>query len=143
MTTPPTLESFPARAYDKLRYGDTDRQGHVNNAVFGTFFETGRVELVLDAEHALLAPGQSFVLARIEIDLVAEILWPGTVEIGSAVSRVGRSSIHIAQALFQNGRLCARATSVVVLVDGTTRRSTPFGEAAIARLKALHLADEA
>ena len=59
------------------------------------------------------------------------------------VSRVGRSSIHIAQALFQNGRLCARATSVVVLVDGTTRRSTPFGEAAIARLKALHLADEA
>jgi len=143
MTTPPTLESFPARAYDKLRYGDTDRQGHVNNAVFGTFFETGRVELILDAEHSLLAPGQSFVLARIEIDLVAEILWPGTVEIGSAVSRVGRSSIHIAQALFQNGRLCARATSVVVLVDGTTRRSTPFGEAAIARLKALHLADEA
>jgi acyl-CoA thioester hydrolase len=143
MTTPPTLESFPARAYDKLRYGDTDRQGHVNNAVFGTFFETGRVELILDAEHSLLEPGQSFVLARIEIDLVAEILWPGTVEIGSAVSRVGRSSIHIAQALFQNGRLCARATSVVVLVDGTTRRSTPFGEAAIARLKALHLADEA
>ena len=143
MTTPPTLESFPARAYDKLRYGDTDRQGHVNNAVFGTFFETGRVELILDAEHSLLESGQSFVLARIEIDLVAEILWPGTVEIGSAVSRVGRSSIHIAQALFQNGRLCARATSVVVLVDGTTRRSTPFGEAAIARLKALHLADEA
>ena len=25
------------------RYGDTDRQGHVNNAAFVTFCETGRV----------------------------------------------------------------------------------------------------
>lgn len=138
MTTPPTLASYPARAYDKLRYGDTDRQGHVNNAVFATFFETGRVEMILDGDAPLLEPDGSFVLARIEIDLVAEILWPGTVEIGSAVSRVGRSSIGLEQALFQQGRLCARATSVVVQVDGATKRSTPFGEAALARLKALH-----
>jgi len=138
----PTLDSFPARAHDKLRYGDTDRQGHVNNAVFATFFETGRVEMILDAEAPLLGPGQSFVLARIEIDLVAEILWPGTVEIGSAIGRIGRSSIGIEQALFQNGRLCARATSVVVLVDDATRRSTPFSVEAIARLEALHRRDD-
>lgn len=41
------LEGFPFRSSDKLRYGDTDRQGHVNNAVFSTFLETGRVELLL------------------------------------------------------------------------------------------------
>ncbi len=141
MSAEPTLDSFPARAYDKLRYGDTDRQGHVNNAVFATYFETGRVEMILAADASLLAPGQSFVLARIEIDLVAEILWPGTVEIGSAIGRIGRSSIGIEQALFQNGRLCARATSVVVLVDDATRRSTPFSADAIARLEALHRRD--
>lgn len=142
MTTVPTLDSFPARAFDKLRYGDTDRQGHVNNAVFATFFETGRVEMILAADSGLLAPGQSFVLARIEIDLVAEILWPGTVEIGSAIGRIGRSSIGIEQALFQDDRLCARATSVVVLVDDATRRSTPFSPEAIARLEALHRRDD-
>ncbi len=135
MTDQPTLDAFPARAYDKLRYGDTDRQGHVNNAVFGTFFETGRVEMILADGAPLTEPGQSFVLARIEIDLVAEILWPGTVEIGSRVARIGRSSIGIEQALFQGGRLCARGTSVVVLIDDTTRRSTPFAPDAVARLE--------
>ncbi len=33
MTDQPKLEDFTYRTYDKLRYGDTDRQGHVNNAV--------------------------------------------------------------------------------------------------------------
>lgn len=132
-----TLDVYPARAFDKLRYGDTDRQGHVNNAVFATFFETGRVELILDAERGLLAPGRSFVLARLEVDLLAEILWPGTVDIGTAVTRVGRSSIALEQALFQEGTLRARATSVVVLVDDATRRSTALPEEAIARLQAL------
>ncbi|MER2604507.1 MAG: thioesterase family protein [Siculibacillus sp.] len=142
MTDLPPLASFPARAFDKLRYGDTDRQGHVNNAVFATFFETGRVEMIL-GENALAEPGQSFVLARIEIDLLAEILWPGTVEIGSRVTRIGRSSIGIEQVLFQNERPCARATSVVVLVDDATRRSTPFSAAALARLEALRPAEGA
>ena len=138
MTTP-TLDAYPVRAYDKLRYGDTDRQGHVNNAVFATFLETGRVELILDADKGLLAPGRSFVLARLEIDLVAEIHWPGTVEIGTAVTKVGRSSIALEQGIFQDGRLCARGVSVVVLVDDATRRSTALPEDAVARLEGLHL----
>jgi acyl-CoA thioester hydrolase len=32
-------------ARDVLRYADTDRQGHVNNAVFATFLESGRVRV--------------------------------------------------------------------------------------------------
>lgn len=43
MTDAPTLAAYPLHSRDKLRYGDTDRQGHINNAVFATFFETGRV----------------------------------------------------------------------------------------------------
>lgn len=37
------LKDFPSVTFDKIRYGDTDRQGHVNNAVFSAFLETGRV----------------------------------------------------------------------------------------------------
>ncbi len=136
MTTLPTLDDYPARTFDKLRYGDTDRQGHVNNAIFATFFETGRVEMLLAAEKPFLEPGQALVLARLEIDLVAEINWPGTVEIGTRVAKIGRSSMTLEQAVFQNGRPAARGISVVVLTDETTRRSTPFSEVAIAMLDA-------
>ena len=38
-----TIEDFPLRTYEKLRYVDTDRQGHINNAVFASMMETGRV----------------------------------------------------------------------------------------------------
>lgn len=43
-----TLADFPFTSFDKLRYCDTDKQGHVNNAVFSTFLETGRAEFLLD-----------------------------------------------------------------------------------------------
>lgn len=136
MTTTPTLDDYPAKTFDKLRYGDTDRQGHVNNAVFATFFETGRVEMLLATDADFLLPGQSLVLARLEIDLVSEINWPGTVEIGTRVARIGRSSMALEQAVFQNGVLAAKGVSVVVLTDETTRRSTPLAESAVAKLRA-------
>lgn len=129
------LEDFAGKAYDKLRYGDTDRQGHVNNAVFATFMETGRVELIYNAEDPLLDEGYSFVLAKLDIDYVAEILWPGTVEIGTRVTRVGRSSVTMQQAVFQAGRLCASAETVVVQFDQATRKSHAFSDQQRAKLE--------
>lgn len=123
------LEDFVGRAYDKLRYGDTDRQGHVNNAVFATFMETGRVELIYNPDDPLLEDGFSFVLAKLDIDYLAEVLWPGTVEIGTRVVKVGRSSVTMQQAVFQAGRLCASAETVVVHFDQATRKSHAFSEA--------------
>lgn len=131
-----TLEDFAGRAYDKLRYGDTDRQGHVNNAVFATFMETGRVELIYNPQAPLLEDGFSFVLAKLDIDYLAEVLWPGTVEIGTRVVKVGRSSVTMEQAVFQNAVCCARALTVVVHFDQTTRKSHPFSEAQRAKLEA-------
>nr|WP_255699790.1 thioesterase family protein [Jiella avicenniae] len=119
-----------------MRYGDTDRLGHVNNAVFSTFFETGRVEL-LHVGEAPPPPGTAFVLARITIDFRREVNWPGEVVIGTGVERIGTSSIRLRQALFQNERLCASAETVIVLMDEATRKSTPLPQETRERLSAL------
>jgi acyl-CoA thioester hydrolase len=137
MTRQARLEDFPLRTFDKLRYGDTDRQGHVNNAVFATLLETGRVEMAYRGRTALMDPGCAFVIARLELDYVGEILWPGRVDIGTRVKSVGRSSLRLEQALFQDDRLVALAESVLVQVDESTRKSQPLSEQAIARLKPL------
>ena len=42
------LADYPLQTHDKLGDSDTDRQGHVNNAVFSSFLETGRAELLYD-----------------------------------------------------------------------------------------------
>jgi len=134
------LEDFPARTYDKVRYADTDRQGHVNNAAFATFCETGRVEFLFDPERPLYPPGAAFVIARLALDLRAEIRWPGTVEIGTRVEQIGRSSLTLKQALFQRDRLVATAETVIVLMHEETRRSTPLPPATVDMLKKLMVA---
>ncbi len=128
-------------AQDKLRYADTDRQGHINNAVFATFLESGRVSFLYDPEAPLAPPGCEFVIARLAIDFLAELHWPGVVDIGSAVLAIGRSSITIGQGVFSGDGCVATAETVIVLTDATTRRSTPLPEALRARLAALTIAD--
>ncbi|PVB62746.1 thioesterase family protein [Labrenzia sp. 011] len=129
------LEAFPLRTSDKLRYRDTDRQGHVNNAVFATFLETGRVELLY--REGLAEEGAAFVIARMELDFLAEVTWPGDVEIGTAVREVGRSSFRLLQCVFQNGVAVARAETVIVQMNETTRKSRPLSETARQRLQTL------
>jgi acyl-CoA thioester hydrolase len=131
------LDAFPLRATDKIRYGDTDRQGHVNNAVFATFFETGRVEILWDPTAPLADAGSSFVIARLSIDFRAEIRWPGEVIIGTRVGKIGRSSVALDQAIFQGDRCVASAETVIVMIDEATHRSKPLPAAAIERLKTL------
>lgn len=133
----PVPADYDLISTDKLRYGDTDRQGHVNNAVFATFLETGRVELLHDLAFPIADADSSFVLARVVIDFRAEVLWPGTVEIGTRISAVGRSSITLDQAVFQNGVCVAQGQSVVVLIDNSSRRSRALSESAVKRLQEL------
>lgn len=116
-----------------IRYADTDRQGHVNNAVFATFLESGRVP-ILYADQPAAPEGASFMIARLVLDFRSEIHWPGEVLIGTSVLRLGNSSVTLGQGIFFNGRCAATAETVIVLVDETTRKSRPMPEATRAQL---------
>ncbi len=87
-------------------------------------------------EYGLTVPGTSFVLARITIDFLGEMHWPGEVEIGTAVSRVGNSSIGLYQALFVNSVCVATAENTLVLLDKATRKPRPFSPEHAARIRA-------
>jgi acyl-CoA thioester hydrolase len=118
--------SYRLWAYDKLRYGDTDRQDHINNAAYATFAETGRVTFLYDPKLGLLKPGQNAVVARLEIDFKSELRYPGIVDIGLRVLAIGRSSCRLGEAIFV-GEVCAATCEVVmVLVEDATRKSTPI-----------------
>jgi acyl-CoA thioester hydrolase len=132
----PRPDDFPHRTVETIRFGDLDRQNHVNNAVFSTFLESGRVIILYGEEYGLTVPGTSFVLARIVIDFLGEMHWPGEVEIGTAVARIGNSSIGLEQALFVGGVCVATAENVLVLVDKATRKPRPFAPEHAARIGA-------
>lgn len=122
------LNDFPLTAFDKIRYADTDRQGHVNNAVFSTFIETGRVEFLYHPETDILSENASFVIAKLELQLLKEMTWPGRVEIGTGILRVGNSSITIYQQLFQN--MICTATAKTIIVQTQDGKSLPLSDQA-------------
>ncbi|WP_157219663.1 acyl-CoA thioesterase [Flavisphingomonas formosensis] len=136
MTDAIRIDEFPVRTSMKLRYSDTDRQGHVNNTVFVTLLEAGRVDLFYDPAAPMADPGTSFVIVRLELDYRKEMHWPGEIGIGTRVLSVGRSSFRIEQALFQGDACVATSESVLVLMDDMTRKSTPLSPTTVARLEA-------
>jgi acyl-CoA thioester hydrolase len=132
---PPRIDQFPCRIHDVIRFGDMDRQGHVNNAVFSTYLETGRVGIMHHETEGLQVPGATTVLARLELDFLKELRWPGTVEVGTAVAEIGRCSYTLRQAVFHDGTCAAAARAVLVLIDRETRRARPLPPDLVDRLK--------
>lgn len=137
MADDPQFSDYPVQSSDKIRFADTDRQGHVNNAVFATFLETGRVEILYGTPNPLSGEDGEFVIARLELDFRAELRWPGQVAIGTRVSSIGRSSMKLSQVLFQDGRCAAFAETVIVRIDKRSRRPLPLSPGEAARLRTL------
>jgi acyl-CoA thioester hydrolase len=127
----PRLEDFPYRLTDNVRYADLDPNQHVNNAVYATYFETGRVTLVKDRSYGLMPSGLGWMLVRLDIHFRAELRWPGTIEMGLGVSKFGRTSVTFEQVVFSEEKCVASAQSVTVLIDESTRKPTPLTEAII------------
>lgn len=138
MTSGDSIADYPVRIVEKVRYSDTDRQGHVNNVAFAVFFEAGRVDLLFMRGHA---PPEhcAYVLARSAIDFLGQLRWPGEVEIGTRIERLGTSSIVIRQALFQGGHCAAISDSVMVQVDVATQQAHPLGNEARAAFQTVAL----
>lgn len=122
LSSSPRLEDFPFRVTDNVRFADLDPQQHVNNAVYASYFETGRVTLIRNPAYGLMPSGLSWMLVRLAIDFKSEVRWPGTIELGLGVNRIGRTSVSYTQAVFSNGKCAASAEAITVLVDEASRR---------------------
>ena len=122
LDTTPRLEDFPYRLSDNVRFGDLDPNQHVNNAVYATYFATGRVTLMKDRTNGLMPEGVTWIMVRLDMHFRAELRWPGTIEMGLGVVKFGRTSVTFDQVVFSEGKCVASAQSVSVLLDEATRK---------------------
>lgn len=121
----PRPEDFAFTETEKVRFGDIDMLGHVNNVVFARYFETGRTnffeQLGLRFDPQALGEG-NFVMAETRIRFIAELHYPASIDIATGVGRIGRSSVIVPQAIFRDGQPVAEAETVCVYVDMKERR---------------------
>jgi acyl-CoA thioester hydrolase len=112
---------------DTVRFSDVDRYRHINNVAIATYCETGRVEFA-EALWPGSTAGESvgWVIVRLCIAFLTQAHYPGAVEIGTRVERVGRTSCRIGQGLFKDDACFATGEAVLVWADLETGRAAPF-----------------
>ena len=122
------------------RWGDNDAYGHVNNTVYYAWFDTV-------VNQWLVAQGLLDIARSDPIGLVAEtscayfapLAFPGEVEVGIAVERLGTSSVTYRIGVFGDGAAesAAQGYFTHVYVGRASRRPVALPEAWRVKLEAI------
>ena len=123
----------------QVRFRDSDAMGHVNNAVYASYLELGRMRYWTRATGETDFSRCGLILARLEIDYrsAAELDTPLT--LWTRVSELRNSSFHMEYRLEETGtrRLIAEAKSVQVCYDYAARKVRRVPEELRRQIRAL------
>ena len=104
-------------------FADTDALGHINNTTYPYWFENSRSDLFEIFTPGLDPKNWKLILARLEIDFIAQGDFGKTVEIQSFIEKIGNSSFAILQIAIQGKREIARGKCIMVHFDYKTQKS--------------------
>jgi len=103
-----------------LRWSDADALGHINNAVYLTYFEEGRI-VYLDRILRWDRNQLGMIVAKVTIDFRAPIFYSDKMEIRTRCSRLGSKSLDLEYLLvrIKNGQpeIVTTGTTVMVIFD--------------------------
>jgi acyl-CoA thioester hydrolase len=121
-----------------VRFRDCDPLGHVNNAVYATYFEVARFGYWRTALGYTPADGFSFIMARVECNYRSQAHAGASLDVAVRVGRIGRSSFTFEYRITDaaSGRLVADGSSVQVNFDYASQKSRPVSDAFRARVSA-------
>jgi acyl-CoA thioester hydrolase len=140
---PPPRSAFRHLIETDVRFSDCDMNGHVNNAVYVTYFEYGRTLFIARPDFEVFDAANEVILARIVCDYRRELKWPNRIAIGSAVTRIGTTSMDVAHAVFDGSVCVATGQAVLVRIARATRKGTPWTDAGRAAFEGYRLGDAA
>jgi len=110
-----------------LRYRDLDTLGHVNNAALPMFFEQARTEFFEPLLRGEAFTGLDTVIARVVVDYLSEIHYPGSVDIGMTCTRIGTKAFTLAHGVFtrDSDHCVGTGEAVMLIFDLDARKSIP------------------
>ncbi len=123
----PTRAEFPVLRPQTTRWSDDDRYGHVNNVVHYSWFDTAvNGELIERLGHDTRQLPAIGLVVETGCRYLAPLGFPDRLEVGIAVTSIGRSSISYELAVFREGedRPASVGRFVHVYVDRDERTTT-------------------
>jgi acyl-CoA thioester hydrolase len=135
VSAPSAPEEFRCRAPIEVRFRDVDSMGHVNNAVYLTYFEVARAHYWRSLGEQESRRIRTYVVARAECDFRSPATLDDDLECCLRVARFGRTSFVFEYLLRdrRGGRTVAEGRTVLVMFDYAAARpralDEPFKEA--------------
>lgn len=86
----------------RTRWSDMDGLRHINHAAYLSYMETARLDLYdhMGQDLARWDANLSTILASMNVDYLAQIVHPTSLDIGQRVSRVGEKSFDLFTGIF-------------------------------------------
>ncbi|MBA2176405.1 acyl-CoA thioesterase [Halobacillus locisalis] len=111
-----------------VRFCETDLLGHVNNNNYFVYMEDSRIRFF--NETGLVGDDWNFILASTSCDFLKQVYFNQMLVIKSHVLKIGNSSFHLEQDMYekQSGELVAKGKSVIVQFDFHQQKSAPLSE---------------
>jgi acyl-CoA thioester hydrolase len=108
--------NYPYSTSVETRFQDLDPLGHINNVAMAALFENGRVRFNRDnlVERQTRTPGDRWLIARVEVNYLAEGHYPDPVEVASGIGTIGNRSWTILSAAWQSGQCVGLCDSTIV-----------------------------
>ena len=122
------------------RWSDNDAYGHVNNAVYYQWFDSAVNALLVGAGLLDIAHGDPIgLVVETGCTYFAPLTFPGDIDVGIAIDRLGRSSVAYLIGIFAAGATdpAAQGHFTHVYVDRDSRRPVPLPDEWRAKLVAL------
>ena len=108
------------------RFSDTDALGHISNTAFPIWFEEARTPLFEIYHPTLEVKSWPLIIARIELDLLAQTYWGENIEIKTHISKLGKSSCEVTHEAWQNNKMVAKGLAVMIYFDYEAEKSMPI-----------------
>ena len=124
-----SLSDYAATYTITTRWEDEDVYGHVNNVVYYSFFDTAVNGYLIESTGTDIRGLDAYgIVAETSCQFLRELRFPGDVQAGLKVTRLGTSSVVYEIALFQGGddEPAAVGRFVHVYVSGDDRAVTPI-----------------
>lgn len=119
------------------RFNDTDALGHINNASYSTWFEEARRPIFEFFIPDLDPKKWSLIIARVEIDFLAQGHYQKKATVKTKVEKVGNSSFVLLQEALQDDKVICRGKSFLVHFDYGTQKSVVIPDEIRKKLEAL------
>ncbi len=114
-----------------IRFSDIDQLGHVNNAVYLTYFEVARHSYWKNVIHWNLRE-HGIIVGRTEVNYLKQITLEDQIFCYVRTTRIGNSSFDVMHVLVKtspNGEdICTTCKTVCVSYDYTANKSIPIPE---------------